>query len=678
MAFEYVKIGDGTKKWSELPYVAGYPGLTGTTGPTGPQGPTGASGVTGPTGASGVTGPTGASGVTGPTGASGVTGPTGASGVTGPTGVEGPTGASGVTGPTGASGVTGPTGVEGPTGASGVTGPTGASGVTGPTGASGVTGPTGPTGPTGLSGTSGGLILFLDSVNSTTIPTQGTLNLAPTVGTLTTIAYTSGVASNVVIANFTAPVTVFKPSNGSSIISPGLWDLNIYAATNNSNNPPLVYFNLYQVDSDGVSNPVLIADGSGEPTAVVNEVTIPASPLQYTISLYVPTYTFTNDTKRLMVQIRATFTNNRQIDLYFRGAAASHIHTTLAIIGISGPTGASGVTGPTGASGVTGPTGASGATGPTGPTGASGATGPTGVRGVTGPTGASGVTGPTGASGVTGPTGASGVTGPTGASGVTGPTGASGVTGPTGASGVTGPTGASGVTGPTGASGVTGPTGASGVTGPTGPPGVTGVSGTTGPTGPTGPPGVTGVSGVAGTTGPTGPTGPGGVTGVSGVAGTTGPTGPGFTAISPTTTGAVLTANGTSTSATAQANLTFNSTTNILAVAGGLTLTNGYRPTYTGVSATGAITTSASSYGTHYNITTTSLTSIVLGGGTGSAGDYGAYWVFRNNTGSYLPITFTYTISAGSSTSVVTIPPGNSVTAMFTSTSGGSNGIALF
>jgi len=44
MAFEYVKVGDGTTSWSNLPYIAGYPGSTGATGPTGATGAPGTSG----------------------------------------------------------------------------------------------------------------------------------------------------------------------------------------------------------------------------------------------------------------------------------------------------------------------------------------------------------------------------------------------------------------------------------------------------------------------------------------------------------------------------------------------------------------------------------------------------------------------------------------------------------
>ena len=43
-SFEYVKIGDGITPWSNLPYVAGFPGSTGPTGYTGAAGVNGVSG----------------------------------------------------------------------------------------------------------------------------------------------------------------------------------------------------------------------------------------------------------------------------------------------------------------------------------------------------------------------------------------------------------------------------------------------------------------------------------------------------------------------------------------------------------------------------------------------------------------------------------------------------------
>ena len=122
----------------------------------------------------------------------------------------------------------------------------------------------------------------------------------------------------------------------------------------------------------------------------------------------------------------------------------------------------------------------------------------------------------------------------------------------------------------------------------------------------------------------------------------------------------------------ANSGLTYSGT--ILAVTGGLSLTNGYRPLYSNVTAS-SLTTGA--YGTHYNITTSAFAALTLGSGAGNAADYNAYWVLRNNTGSYLSIAVTYTVSGGGS-STITIPPATSTTIMFVATTGGSAGVVFF
>jgi hypothetical protein len=103
-----------------------------------------------------------------------------------------------------------------------------------------------------------------------------------------------------------------------------------------------------------------------------------------------------------------------------------------------------------------------------------------------------------------------------------------------------------------------------------------------------------------------------------------------------------------------------------LDVNGGVTIRNGYRPTYSNVSSGTSLTINANTYGTHFNITTSALTGITLPTVTGST-DSNAYWVFRNNTAGYLSITFTYTTSGTTyPTNPVTIPPANSLTMMVT------------
>jgi hypothetical protein len=152
--------------------------------------------------------------------------------------------------------------------------------------------------------------------------------------------------------------------------------------------------------------------------------------------------------------------------------------------------------------------------------------------------------------------------------------------------------------------------------------------------------------------------------------------------------GAVLFAMGTSTGIQGSSNLFFSNSSNLgiqtttpataLDVNGGITIRNGYRPLYSNVSSGTSLTVAANSYGTHFNITTSGLTAITLPTIVW-ASDSNAYWIFRNNTGTYLSITFTYT-SAGTTapTNPVTIPPANSTTMMLTYPGGSTSNYVLF
>jgi hypothetical protein len=115
-----------------------------------------------------------------------------------------------------------------------------------------------------------------------------------------------------------------------------------------------------------------------------------------------------------------------------------------------------------------------------------------------------------------------------------------------------------------------------------------------------------------------------------------------------------------------------------LDVNGGFTVRNGYRPITQIYTTAGPISLAASSYGTHYYITNSSVASITFATAFPNAQtDSNGYWVFRNATGSYLSITITWpsTISnsagssislSGSSTNFVPVPPSNAMTLMFT------------
>jgi hypothetical protein len=185
-----------------------------------------------------------------------------------------------------------------------------------------------------------------------------------------------------------------------------------------------------------------------------------------------------------------------------------------------------------------------------------------------------------------------------------------------------------------------------------------------GPTGFTGPTGaastVTGPTGIQGHTGPTGPAAAGG--GSVSIVGSTG-----FSSVLTVATGG--------TGVFGNANLTFNGSQ--LDVSGGLTVRNGFRPLYMNVSGT-SLTVASNSFGTHYNITNSGFSSLTLPAINWS-NDSNGYWVFRNNTSSYLSTTVTYTTAGTSApTNPVVIPPANSTTIMVTYPGATSSNYVLF
>jgi hypothetical protein len=252
-------------------------------------------------------------------------------------------------------------GIQGPTGN---TGPTGATGSTGAP--STITGPTGQTGPTGVQGTngvSGGLVLFLDTAGGSA-PQTGTLDLVADTGLQTTLV--SGTQTDV--SDFL--MGTFLTNEGdltTTFIASGIWDINLHAFANDTG---VSYYAIIEsVDADGSSNPIAIADGTGAPDG------IGTAGEQYVHSLYVPSVTLADLTKRIRIRLFANFVGaSRSVTFAFRDQTVSHVHTTILQSLPTGPTGATGVTGPTGATGPTGWTGPTGAdSSVTGPTGAAGA-----------------------------------------------------------------------------------------------------------------------------------------------------------------------------------------------------------------------------------------------------------------------------------------------------------------
>jgi hypothetical protein len=113
-----------------------------------------------------------------------------------------------------------------------------------------------------------------------------------------------------------------------------------------------------------------------------------------------------------------------------------------------------------------------------------------------------------------------------------------------------------------------------------------------------------------------------------------------------------------------------------LDVNGGVTIRNGFRPLYSLITASTTLT--AGAYGTHYNITNSAFSLLTIPT-VSFTNDSNGYWVFRNNTSSYLSISVTYTTFADSyPTNPVVIPPASSTTLMVTYASGPTSNYVLF
>ena len=640
-----------------LYYPTGNKGPTGAIGPTGPQGttgplgPTGVTGPTGPTGPLGPTGPTGATGPTGPTGPTGVTGPLGPTGATGPTGVTGPIGP---TGPTGVTGPIGPTGVTGPIGPTGATGPTGPTGVTGPLGPTGPTGPTGATGPQGIAGTAGGLVLYLNAPTET-IGGNTYYQLDNTLSA-SQQTYSASIPANTLTGQL-ARRFVVTTANTPSVIPGGLWDLNLFASDSLVAGINL-YYVLKVIDPLGT----LVSTLATSNTVAINGTSV----VEYVLSAYTGTASIATG-NRIVAEVYATNTdpvNAHSLTFQWGNATTpSHIHTSISIA-IQGATGPAGTGGALGNYGVFFNTLSQTFTNNT--TSEFLYNNVAENNGVTLGSPASRIyISQTGtynfqfSAQLYASAGASSMiiwyringndilnsstdvtlnnneytvaswnfvqtvnagqyfelVGRSEGNTILAqqrPATANYPEIPSIILTVTqvmytqlGPSGATGPTGPTG------PTGATGPIGDTGPQGDTGPIGATGPTGATGPQGLTGPAGVTGPIGPTGSTGPAGVGG-------TGPTGPVATTIT-------LTGDVTATS---------------------LSVTTG-------------------TVGTYYNITNSLFSSLTLPLGPLSVA-LGSFWVFRNNTSTYLSITLTNNANI---TNPVIIPPGNATIIVVSSTS---------
>jgi len=119
------------------------------------------------------------------------------------------------------------------------------------------------------------------------------------------------------------------------------------------------YFNVYYVQSDGVTGKTLIASGISTPVKILIE----GSPTPFYNSVYVPQTLLPDLSYRIEVDILANFSSTQSVSIYVGNTYPSNVNTTIFnnLYGITGTTGPQG-TGFTGYTGYTGPLGGSAGT----------------------------------------------------------------------------------------------------------------------------------------------------------------------------------------------------------------------------------------------------------------------------------------------------------------------------
>ena len=163
---------------------------------------------------------------------------------------------------------------------------------------------------------------FLDISGTLSAPQTGPAILHPNVGTQSSVAHTTGgVVDDYLMATFTTPVGFL-----TSLVVPGApWDLSIWASTTDEGELNSMYLSVYEVDVDGVSDPVLIFDGSLGNPFLVNTSAI----VNYNSTVNVPTFEVISLTRRLQFRLYANFGVASTITFYTRNLTTSSIGTSV-------------------------------------------------------------------------------------------------------------------------------------------------------------------------------------------------------------------------------------------------------------------------------------------------------------------------------------------------------------
>jgi hypothetical protein len=170
----------------------------------------------------------------------------------------------------------------------------------------------------------GGVAFFFNGATAAQSPTTGLPGTPVELGrvadtALTTI--TSGTLSQVdytLIKGFVSDVL----DPGTTTIPAGLWDFNLWAASNASQSHQTI-FRLQIFKYNGANAPTLLATS--------DDISIydPTVPAQYIASVVIPQTTILA-TDRIYIEVQAKATaNNRTVTIYTGDAKPSHVHTTI-------------------------------------------------------------------------------------------------------------------------------------------------------------------------------------------------------------------------------------------------------------------------------------------------------------------------------------------------------------
>jgi hypothetical protein len=256
----------------------------------------------------------------------------------------------------------------------------------GPTGPAGDIGPTGPIGhgvegPPGLSLEYNLFMSFAGGTTPTIPANNGKLLSEPSILSSGGLTYTFALNDETprLLAKFTTDFT----SISTTAIAPGLWDMNFYASTNQTNGGVLVYMKVIMLDAS--ANPYPLANGEPNPTVILGNN-------RHTHSVYIPYSNMPDLSSNICIELYGKQCScgavPNTLTFFYNPPTLSYIRTTLANQTLPiGPTGPIGATGEQGVSGEATNTGATGPTGERGPNGERGYTGPRGDAGPEGPVG---------------------------------------------------------------------------------------------------------------------------------------------------------------------------------------------------------------------------------------------------------------------------------------------------